>query len=581
MTSIGNLIAQITADHSQMRQALGQVKGDLNQMANTAQTASGQTNRSLNSVQQTAMRVGGALVAAFSVQRIYSELRQSTQAFASFERQMLMLENQLKTTGRAADMTAQDLENMAQRIDQATLQSADGVRQAQAILMSFRQVATQDMERILNVAADVAEVMGGTIVSSARQMAIALEDPVRGLQMLRRTGTTFTEEQRHLITTLWQTGRELEAQSMILDVMEAQYGGTARAAAQGLAGAQDNLERVTRKLREEIGQRLAPALLQATNQQVKLTEAAIAWVESDLDDFVRGLNVLLRPTRSLLRDVADSLGTIKERAEKITGIKMPDWWMLLLSPQMVQAIQQLKHFAGLITEVGKGAREYRFEVDQSARHPDLLKQTEDAFDGVGREAKDTTDIIARLNDEYDSYMLSAKMYAELQVWKWYEKTKEELGGTIPILEDLLELKLALVHATHLQIEADAWLIRDQRELTGAQIRAFRELEKLRKDQIDDNLDDVYRAATEMERIIERALDNIQSANADVLREELKTGLSAWTEEVMEVEDDTVQHEDTRPARRLGTDRLISIRPERPTNNGRQDAQTTWKRAALG
>jgi hypothetical protein len=183
-----------------------------------------------------------------------------TSDFANWERQMLRLDSQIKATGRTGEITAKQLEDMAQRIDKATLQSTAGARDAQAILMSFRNVPTESLERILMISADVAEVMGGDITSAARQMALALEDPERGLTALRRTGTTFTDEQKNLIISLKNAGREMEAQNEILKIMESQYGGAAKAAASGLAGSLDLLSRNSTNLKIAIGEGLSPAV---------------------------------------------------------------------------------------------------------------------------------------------------------------------------------------------------------------------------------------------------------------------------------------------------------------------------------
>jgi len=168
---------------------------EIGKLERPAQNAQRATSGLESSFRKLALAVGSYLTVSAALQ----QTTQAIQAFANYERQMKRLDAQLQATGRAGQMTVRQLEDMAQRIDKATMQSAEGVRQAQAVLMSFRNIATQDMERILNVAADVAEVMGGDIVSASRQMAVALEDPKRGLGMLRRTGTTFTEAQEKLI----------------------------------------------------------------------------------------------------------------------------------------------------------------------------------------------------------------------------------------------------------------------------------------------------------------------------------------------------------------------------------------------
>ena len=66
------------------------------------------------------------------------------------------------------------------------------------------------------------------------QLAKALEDPARRVTDLARSGTVFTEQQKEQIKTLQESGRLFEAQNLILQEIEQQYGGAAEAA--GSAG---------------------------------------------------------------------------------------------------------------------------------------------------------------------------------------------------------------------------------------------------------------------------------------------------------------------------------------------------------
>jgi hypothetical protein len=52
-----------------------------------------------------------------------------------------------------------------------------------------------------------------------------------GLTALRRSGVSFSEAQQEVIKNLFKTGREAEAQRMILKELEVEFGGAAAAAA--------------------------------------------------------------------------------------------------------------------------------------------------------------------------------------------------------------------------------------------------------------------------------------------------------------------------------------------------------------
>jgi hypothetical protein len=59
----------------------------------------------------------------------------------------------------------------------------------------------------------------------------ALQDPIKGLAALAKSGVTFTDQEKEKIKTLVESGKQLEAQEMILKAIEGQVGGTAEASA--------------------------------------------------------------------------------------------------------------------------------------------------------------------------------------------------------------------------------------------------------------------------------------------------------------------------------------------------------------
>ena len=160
---------------------------------------------------------------------------------AEMERQFARTEAMVRATGESAGLTAEQLREQARALALATLQSTEGVLQAQQVMMSFRTVTGDTFTRAIELAADMSALFGGSLTGSVTQLGKALEDPVQGLSALRRVGVSFTEEQKALIQSLTETGRAAEAQTLILDVLAGQMGGVARAEAQGFAGAMDTI----------------------------------------------------------------------------------------------------------------------------------------------------------------------------------------------------------------------------------------------------------------------------------------------------------------------------------------------------
>ena len=162
-------------------------------------------------------------------------------AGANFESQQLKIEALLKATGGAAQQTGTDIEEMAVKIGQGTLASVQGARDAAGVLLTFKSIGGQTFKDVLALSQDLAAVGFGSIKTAALQLGKALEEPEIGLSALRRVGVSFTEQQKEQIKVMSLTGRQAEAQQMILKALKEQVGGAGEGAAGGLSGAFDTL----------------------------------------------------------------------------------------------------------------------------------------------------------------------------------------------------------------------------------------------------------------------------------------------------------------------------------------------------
>jgi hypothetical protein len=89
------------------------------------------------------------------------------------------------------------------------------------------------MDRATLAAIDLAAAGFGEAEQNAVQLGKALQDPIKGITALARSGVTFTEQEKEKIKTLVESGKVLEAQDLILSAIETQVGGTAAATATG------------------------------------------------------------------------------------------------------------------------------------------------------------------------------------------------------------------------------------------------------------------------------------------------------------------------------------------------------------
>jgi phage-related minor tail protein len=160
---------------------------------------------------------------------------------AETERQMLRSEALLKSTGNASGQTGVQLDHYARAVARATLASTEGIRDAQAVLLTFKSVSGDTFTRAISLAQDMASVTGGDAKSSILQLGKALEEPAKGLSALTRSGVSFTAQETKKIKALTESGRLLAAQGLLLDKVAGQFGGAAQREAESFAGSVDTL----------------------------------------------------------------------------------------------------------------------------------------------------------------------------------------------------------------------------------------------------------------------------------------------------------------------------------------------------
>lgn len=213
----------------------------------------------------------------------------ATREARTFETTMLRVDAVIAATGGAAGRSADQLREQARQIAFATLESTEGVLQAQQTLLTFRNVQGDVFDRTIAAAADMAAALGGDLNSATMQLAKALENPTQGLSALTRSGTVFTQSQKDLVAAMVEAGDIASAQAFILSELEAQYGGTAEAAAQGLAGAQDTLGQAFQELKLELSDQLG--LLEMATRFNNSLAQSVMFVTANMPAFIDGFRV--------------------------------------------------------------------------------------------------------------------------------------------------------------------------------------------------------------------------------------------------------------------------------------------------
>ena len=195
--------------------------------------------------------------------------------------------------GQAADRVSA----YAETLEKVVAVDADVIKATQTKLATFAgltksvNTAGGAFDRATKAALDMAAAGFGTAESNATQLGKALENPIKGLAALAKSGVTFTEVEKEKIKSLVESGKLLEAQDLVLKAIEKQVGGTAEATASSfekmkfaMAGVSDTFGEMLLPAIDELAPKLQSisAWAQANPEEMKKVSLAIAGVTASI-----------------------------------------------------------------------------------------------------------------------------------------------------------------------------------------------------------------------------------------------------------------------------------------------------------
>ena len=246
----------VAKQHERLSKRLDQVNRAVNRNKSGLKTY----GAALGRVSSAMRTFGGTLLAFVGARQVVSFFKSSIEAFQTQAKAVAKVEQAITSTGGAAGRSAKQLQEMASALQENTLFGDEEIlNKVTAQLLTFTNITGEQFDRTQKVALDLATVLDGDLQSASIQLGKALNDPVANLSALSRSGIQFSTEQKDLIKTLAETGKLAEAQAVILDELERQYGGQAAAAAEADGGIQQ-LRNTFGDLMEVIGGELLAAI---------------------------------------------------------------------------------------------------------------------------------------------------------------------------------------------------------------------------------------------------------------------------------------------------------------------------------
>jgi phage-related protein len=182
-----------------------------------------------------ALILGGAAALGGFAKSAFNAAQESTVANARIEQ----IAKSMDLFGSETKIVTTRLDSYASSVMKSTGVDDESIKVIQAKLLTFKELgATADetggaFDRATVAAIDLAAAGFGSAEQNAVQLGKALQDPIKGIAALGRSGVTFTDIEKEKIKVLVESGQILEAQELVLSAIEKQVGGTAQATLTG------------------------------------------------------------------------------------------------------------------------------------------------------------------------------------------------------------------------------------------------------------------------------------------------------------------------------------------------------------
>ena len=184
------------------------------------------------------------------------------------ENEALLAQTQavIDSTGAAANVTGDEVLGLANDLSDLSGAAHENIVEGANMLLTFKNIRNEVGEgndvfdQSTKTLLDMSIATGQDMQSAAVQLGKALNDPIAGVAALNRVGVQFTDEQKEQIKVLQESGDVMGAQKIILAELEGQFGGSAEAAGDTMAGSINRLKNSFEEIARSLALFLVPIL---------------------------------------------------------------------------------------------------------------------------------------------------------------------------------------------------------------------------------------------------------------------------------------------------------------------------------
>jgi hypothetical protein len=218
---------KISFDAKAVQSGLARMKSSLSSLGGAA--------KNIAKIGASIAALGG--IGAAAITALVVKINSIGEAGIAGDRALQNVAKQMGVFGDEVDKVTDRLIDYADVTARQTGVDGAAIGETQTKLLTFKELAKTAgqlggaFDRATMAAIDMQQAGFGQAAQNAVQLGKALNDPIKGINSLTRSGITFTAEEKKKIAVMVESGKILQAQNVILSAIETQVGGTARATA--------------------------------------------------------------------------------------------------------------------------------------------------------------------------------------------------------------------------------------------------------------------------------------------------------------------------------------------------------------
>ena len=264
----GNITLKISSDVQSAVNGINSVNQKLDQFRQKTETATSKLTQftvGFNSF----VDMGGKVASAIRV--VVDACTELVNSYSAQEQAEVRLQSTLTATSQACGMSAAELLNLADSLQQVTTYSDQEIIAAEQVLVATR-IGRDVMPEATKAILDMAAATGEDLTGAAQRLGQALADPAGEIESLKEANIQLTEEQAENIKKVQEQNGLYEAQKLLLQEVNNTYGGIAESLANTDTGKLEQLQNAWQDLKEGLGETLMNSLDGVLDYTLSLVE---------------------------------------------------------------------------------------------------------------------------------------------------------------------------------------------------------------------------------------------------------------------------------------------------------------------